>query len=354
MNMNMKIARRWPIGGTIMLQTKTLGFLLFTLITLTKCSCDRSPQVSTPDQETNLPKEPNPKVILLPITEDMLNKVGKSSLQGFQKNGLLKALKLFKSNQANSQASEELSTGDYEGALSGAMKLADEAIIQALLQRKDQVKGSIDWNLELQKAINLGQVVGVKALLKSGIKVNKEHLETAVEKCSPVAIIKILLDSKLNPQAAELIDQEIFQVALNHTLGHEDSEGGAKANLFVLLDPQVNPKIKTLINQDMLKQTVYYKSEDILQKLLDSQINAHASQLTDEEMIELIHDTFGFSDSGPILNVLLEDLIRKKGKAYMRNLMGKAYNGDSIGHTLSMRDSNKPIFITLGLIDATN
>jgi hypothetical protein len=354
MNMNMKIARRWPIGGTIMLQTKTLGFLLFTLIALTKCSCDRSPQVSTPDQETNLPKEPNPKVILLPITEDMLNKVGKSSLQGFQKNGLLKALKLFKSNQANSQASEGLSTGDYEGALSGAMKLADGAIIEALLQRKDQVKGRMDWKLELQKAINLGQVVGVEALLKSGIKVNKEHLKTVVERRSPVALLKTLLDPHINPQVDELIDQGILEVALNYTLGHKDADGNAKANLFVLLDPQINPKAKTLINQEMLKQAVRPKSEDILQKLLDPQINAHASQLTDEEMIELIHDTFGFSDSGPILNVLLEDLIRKKGKAYMRNLMGKAHNGDSIEDMLSIRDSNKPIFIALGLIDATN
>jgi hypothetical protein len=235
-----------------------------------------------------------------------------------------------------------------------AMKLADKTIIQALLQRKDQVKGSIDLKIELQEAITFHYVVGVQALLKSGIKANKEHLKTAVEGDAPVAIIKTLLDPKLNPQAAELIDQELLKFALIRALYNKDADGNFKVTLFALLDPQVNAKVKTLINQDMLEQAVYYKSEDILQKLLNPQINAHASQLTDEEMIKLINSTFLIRNSESILKVLLEDLIRKNGKAYMRNLMGKAHNGDSIEDMLSIRDSNKPIFIALGLIDATN
>jgi hypothetical protein len=71
-------------------------------------------------------------------------------------------------------------------------------------------------------------------------------------------------------------------------------------------------------------------------------------------MIELIKKTFFVSDSGPILRVLLEDLIHKKGKAYMKNLMENADDGSSIKNVLSGQDSNKPIFIELGLIDATN
>ncbi len=156
-----------------------------------------------------------------------------------------------------------------------------------MLQRTEQVNGEIDSKDLLEKAIKSQSLVGLQALLKSGLKdiaslLGKDLLKHAIENKAQVDIIKILLDPRVNPQAASLVDAEVLNLALQKVIVHE-------------------------------------ASEDIISALLDTKVTFNKDTLKDDQIRSMFEGFTTKEGKQKILAELLDWLVEKRIKLISRN-----------------------------------
>jgi hypothetical protein len=358
----MKTYNSWTIIDSLIYQVKILGLLLL-MTGLVRCECGPSPHSDPrssklppppdkpldnhPDTQDNIPDTQGNKQTA--ITQNMLDQVEASSLDSDDKERLKQVLELFQHPRPN-EIPKKVESNDYKWALCSALDLEDEAIIQAMVARKDQVEGDIDWKGIIQYTFRENKEVGLQALLKAGVKANRDVLKDAINSRAEVNIIKILLNPELNPLAPKLIDQGLLEYTLDQALHYEDPDGKSQAVLLALLDPAINHQLNTLkINKGMLQDAaVWYPNKDILQKLLES---IPTISLTNEEIKDLIETFASYKNKEEILKIFLKGLIKQKGLSDIKKILEEQ---DSKGvSTIDMVNFAKPeykdIFTELGL-----
>lgn len=346
---------------------KILGLLLL-ISGLIRCKCgilaNSNPRSSQTPPAPDKPKDPNipdhtdtsaklddQQGNRTAITEEMLDRVKNSSLDDTDKQHLRKALKSFRPSKS-SKKSEKLSSTSYEWALGYAINIEDGEIIQALLERKDQVEGNIDWDQVMKDVFKENKEVGLKTLLKSGVEANQKVLQTIIRQYYPTPnVIKILLDPQQNPQAPTLNIKELLEELFNQVANYEDPEGKIKATFFAFLDPNINPQFNELkINKEMLTDVaVHHPQPDVLEKLF----NTFTISLTDEEVKDLISNFAFYKNLEKTLKAILEGLIKQKGLPAIQRILKEIdlKRSSTIGMVTSQRPEYKAIFIQLKLLE---
>ncbi len=289
----------------------------------------------------------------LPITDEMLDQVKVSSLKDDKKEALMAVLKSFRVDPQSAKSDQKVNKVQYELAFDHALELSNATILQALLQRRGQVDGAIDFQKLLGAAIQSPSTVGLQTLLKTAMKdvaglLDKDLLKKAIRDKAQLASIKILLDPQVNPQASELVHAEVLRISLKQAIGYADPDVASKDILLTLLDPKLNPKKKHLIDQKMLISAIERKAVDLLPRLLDPQVNTHANHLSDKEIRELIATPICHADSEEILEVLLQDLVHKKGRLYIKDLIDQ---DEAMKKQIKLFPSREQVFVGLGLLD---
>lgn len=347
---NINLFMRQPIICLLVHKAKAVVLLVLTLISLVSCESCSKPQgketkhpiVPSSDPATKSPGSPGAGSRIA-ITKEMLNAVAKSNSSSPFKDTLQQVLNDISKSEEPGNCSVKIESWKYERALLGALELGVDAnIIQALLQRKDHVEGTIKWHAHLLQAIQKDEKV-LQAFLQEvnteiASSMEKLLLESVLYFGSPNMLKALLLDPKIQVKARSLIDKDLLGQAIK--LNKKDI-------VIILLDTNLNPTASNLVDSEVLIDAICYGGEDAAAVFLDPKVNPNLSTPTDEQIISMIQTSIYLHKKG-IIRQFLTWLI--KNKYDIKKIMGRKYRAISINSILLDNEfsDSKQVFVDLG------